>query len=84
MNVAVDEAVIRVWRGLDYHRNGTCATCLRSHDDGGHALSVGGRNVDSLVCVECFNGVHGRVAPNFRRSSKKLRQQVEEARGVAH
>lgn len=51
---------------LPYRQQGTCATCGRSRTDD-KPLTVCGVNLDSLVCIYCFEFEHDCKPPNYRR-----------------
>ena len=59
--------VRNLWRALPYQASGACATCGASRSGDGTPLFLAGVNVDSRVCIECFEFEHDLKAPNYRR-----------------
>ena len=59
--------VRNLWRALPYQAFGACATCGASHTESGTPLFLAGRNIDSRVCIVCFEFEHDCKAPNYRR-----------------
>jgi hypothetical protein len=70
--MALDTAVKVEFGRLPYAGSAPCATC-------GTVAYCRGVNIDSRVCIECFELVHKLKAPNYRRRRKPATTTTEGA-----
>ena len=66
MTSTLERAVYLRWLSAGYAHQGKCAACGCTHDEDGRRLMVRGVNLDSLVCVYCFELEFDCRWPNFR------------------